>query len=138
MTLALGILSFGLIVLLGIFSSGLSAGIKSKTEISAAHLASTLLATRRAAPTKAIADFPLPPLDTVPTGYQACWADENGTLLAGSQGAFYRVVYAVKRLPTGTARIYLSLSHPAISSSNPLNTSAATMTYEALTYIRLP
>lgn len=137
-TLALGILSFGLVVLLGVFSTGLSAGVKSKAEVSASHLASSLLATRRATPTQAITGFPIPPLSTAPDGYQTCWVNEQGTLLAGPQNAFYKLVYAVRQLPGGTAQIYLNLSHPALLSANPLDTSRATMTYEALTYVRLP
>ena len=60
--LALGICSFGIVALVGLFSAGVQASKESQDQIQAANLASLLVAVRAASPTNALPGFVIPPL----------------------------------------------------------------------------
>jgi type II secretory pathway pseudopilin PulG len=61
--LALGLISFALVTILGLFSVGLKINKESSDQIQAADLASRILATRRALPMNlTVANLPIPPL----------------------------------------------------------------------------
>lgn len=136
-TLALGILAFGVVSLLGLFSLGLGEDHKSKTEMDAAHTASGFIAARRANPTGVIPGLPIPSLGTeVPTPTIA-WANQDGVSQPNSTGAFYKVVYSIKRESATLVQLSLSLSHPATNTA-ALDSSKSLINYETLTYVRIP
>ncbi len=75
---ALGIFTFALVAIIGLFVTGLNTNKESSDQIQAANFASLLISSRRALPTNVIANFALPPLNVqYPT---------SGTFLTNSAG----------------------------------------------------
>lgn len=74
--LAMGITSFALVAMLGLFTTGLKSSSESENQIQAANLASMLLSVRSVSPTKVINNFALPPLNVA---YGKAYG--NGTIL---------------------------------------------------------
>jgi len=75
---ALGIFSFAIMAIVGLFVVGLNTNKESSDQIQAANFASLLISSRRALPTSVIANFALPPLNAP---YSAA-----GTYLTNSLG----------------------------------------------------
>jgi hypothetical protein len=116
--LALGVASFCLVALLGLFSNALTTNRNSVAEFDAAHIAQSLLVTRRADPKSVIADFPLPPLSQAGTG--SALLDVNGKIVPLKDARFginYRLL-ALPQAPlqkTAMTQVHLSLHWPAQS-----------------------
>jgi len=135
--MALGIFSFSMVAIGGLFFVGIDANKGSSDQIQAANLASLLISTRRALPTTTITNFALPPLNvsTSPTGSYAMSVGNDGTI--GGTPA-YNLLYQVTA-PTGTAphlaQVHLTLWWPpasALAATNPDNR------YELTTQVALP
>lgn len=75
---ALGIFSFALVAIVGLFVVGLNTNKESSDQIQEANFASLLISSRRALPTSVITNFALPPLNVA---YSA-----TGTYLTNSAG----------------------------------------------------
>ncbi len=60
---ALGIFTFALVAIVGLFVTGLNTSKESSDQIQGANFASLLISTRRAVPTTVIPNFALPPLN---------------------------------------------------------------------------
>jgi uncharacterized protein (TIGR02598 family) len=75
---ALGIFSFALVAIVGLFVVGLNTNKESSDQIQEANFASLLISSRRALPTSLITNFALPPLNAA---YSAA-----GTFLTNSTG----------------------------------------------------
>ncbi len=137
---ALGIFTFALMAILGLFVIGISTNKESSDQIQAANLASLLISTRRALPTNAIANFALPPLNVA--------YSSNGTYLTNAQGVAvdgtttgirsYNLYYQVgtnSESGAHLAQVYMLLWWPtasALPTNNPGNR------YELTTQIALP
>jgi type II secretory pathway pseudopilin PulG len=65
--ISLGVISFALVTILGLFSVGLKINKESSDQIQASDLASRILATRRALPMIYNANLPIPPLTNTTT-----------------------------------------------------------------------
>lgn len=140
--LALAIAAFCLMSLLGLFSVGITTGRDSAEEMLAAHIAQSLVATRRAAPYADLSTtpsrethFPLPPLtENVEANFaSAILLDVNGNETADRAAARYRLIYVIT-LPDDLekpARVYLRLMWPALAAT-PQNIVGA---YELFTSI---
>lgn len=139
--LALGVTAFCIVALLGLFSIGINTGKESTEELHAAHLAQTLLATRKNAPDGFLGtDFPLPPLQrgaepNVRT--ESLYLDSDGkkTTVSGKPPR-YGFYYRIDNPGPGShapLKVYISLFWP------PADTPAkASGHYEVLTYASLP
>jgi type II secretory pathway pseudopilin PulG len=136
--IAMGIVVFVLIALLGLLSSGLKVSGQAKTELEAAQLASSLINLRRAAPTGSLQDCPLPSLTNAAPTLQHLFLDQTGRVSNTQADAYYDLCYTISP-GEGAARIFLSLSHPA---RNNTTTFAAIgksdVHFETVTYVRLP
>ncbi len=75
---ALGIFSFALVAIVGLFVVGINTNKESSDQIQGANFASLLVSTRRSLPTNSIANFALPPLNVA--------YSTNGTYLTNSSG----------------------------------------------------
>lgn len=133
---SLGIISFALISIIGLFSVGLKTNKESSDQIDAANTASLLMATVRAMPTNCATNgFALPDLNQ---------ATASGTVKIGMDGAttstnlFYNLYYVVGT-NTGTgsklANVYLRLWWP-LTAPMPTNNPAAY--YEVAGQVALP
>ena len=76
--IALGIFTFALVAMGGLFVVGINTTKESSDQIQAANFGSLLISTRRALPTNTIANFALPPLNTT--------YSSSGTYLTGNSG----------------------------------------------------
>ena len=142
--LALGICSFVLIALLGIFATGLQSNRESEQQIQAANLASMLISLRTASPTNAIANLPNFAIPTaVMTGpYTNAYQSGNsltnyvgldGQLTTATAAAYLISCRAGTNTLTGSglAQVYLMLSWPP--QLNPTNANAGC--YEIIAHI---
>jgi Tfp pilus assembly protein PilV len=136
--LALGLCAFGIVALIGLFSTGVQANRESQDEIEAANVASYLVAVRTASPTNAITSFAIPP---IPSGFSGGavtnWIGLDGLITNSASAAAYRLVCnAQTNAMTGASvsQLYLLLTWPAAADPN----SPAAKKYDLLTYIPLP
>ncbi len=122
-TLALGIVAFALVAIVGLLAGGLQNGSEARAEVDMANLATAIIGERRAAPTATIPDPILPPLDdatkspVITAGGQpyrdTVYLTEDGEPTTSAAEKFYRLDYALSRNPTERlAEIYLSLVTP--------------------------
>jgi uncharacterized protein (TIGR02598 family) len=114
--LALGIMSFCIIALIGLFSVGVNTSKESAEEMLAAHIMQSLLTTRRAAPDKDLdATFPLPKILS-DDAKSDILLDANGNITTTLSSARYRFSYRITGTSSNVAPItvvYLRLAWPA-------------------------
>jgi uncharacterized protein (TIGR02598 family) len=144
--IALGIFSFAIVAIVGLFAVGIDTNKESSEQIQAADVASLLISTRRAVPTSTIANFALPPLNVQYSSTGTYLTNESGVATDGTlTGArtynlFYQIGtnYQTGANPaTGThlALVHLMLWWPT-ASPMPLNN--AGNRYELTTQVVLP
>lgn len=145
--MALGICSFALIAIMGLFTTGLQSSKDSEAQMQAANLASLLISTRQASPTSdtnGLVNFAIP-ASAMTNRYTNAYINNVFTNFVRSDGLLtnlssnpdYQIsCRAGTNLMTGpkVAQVYIKLSWPA--RMNPTNAGAGT--YEILTYIPLP
>ena len=152
MVIAIGILSFSLVVIIGMLGAGLSNTHDSSSRLQAADIASLLISTRRTAPTNSnLANFALPALGgTNSAGQDVVSATTNYTKVQTDGitniGSSNQVVYNLRAIITAAgpqsniANVDLVLwwpsTLPATNSSMPVNNPAGY--YELVTQIALP
>jgi Tfp pilus assembly protein PilV len=122
--IALGLMVFGIIVVLGLLSVVLETNRESKGQLGAADTASHMVAARRAAPTNTVADLVLPVINqdwnaTKGTGY----VSSDGKVATASQAAFYATYQVGTNVGTGTRAgdVDVVLSWPAAAAANAQN-----------------
>lgn len=138
--MALGICTFVLVAMMGLFSTGLRAGRESEEQVQAANLASEILAKRSASLTNNLADFAIPA--SALTNAYGDILGSAGTLIGADGRTNVTADNATCRLVcrAGTnaftgprfAQVYLMLTWP--SQVAPANAAGR---YETLTYIPL-
>ncbi|HEY0256602.1 MAG TPA: hypothetical protein VGC39_04085 [Candidatus Methylacidiphilales bacterium] len=152
---AIAVLSFSLIVIIGMLGEGLSNNHDSSGRLQAADIASLLISTRRTSPNNSnLTNFALPALggtnsagqDVVNATTNYAQVQTDGTIAASGAGASAQVVYNLRYIitPAGSqtniANVDLVLwwpaTLPAASSSMPVNNPAGY--YELMTQIALP
>jgi type II secretory pathway pseudopilin PulG len=155
MVFAIAVLSFSLVVIIGMLGQGLSNNHDSSGRLQAADIASLLISTRRASPTNSnLTNFALPALGgtnaagqdvviSATTNYVKVQTD--GTICSGTPAAT-QVVYNLRYIitPTGgqtnIANVDLVLwwpsTLPATNSTMPVNNPAGY--YELVTQVALP
>ena len=135
--LALAVCTFGIVALVGLFSTGVQASKESQDEIQAANFASYLVAVRTASPTNAIANFGVPPLPAAAGGITATnFVGPDGLVTNAAAAAYRLVCRAGTNAATGPSlsQVYLLLSWPAAADPN----GTAAKKYDLVTYIPLP
>ncbi len=134
--LALGVCTFGIVALVGLFSTGVQASKESQDEIQAANFASYLVSVRASSPTNVIANFGIPSLLGTYGSAVTNYVGSDG-LVTNSPVAAYRLICrAGTNVATGSSlsQLYLLLSWPA--AADPAGPVAKK--YDLVTYIRLP
>lgn len=136
--LALGVMAFALVAVAGLFSVGLRANKESSDQLQATGVASLLIASRRAAPTNALPNFALPPLNVPLTRNSApINLALDGTVAADAARAPFKLDYLVG---TGAnpkvAVVYLLLWWPGTAAQPPTNSPGAY--YQIATQVALP
>lgn len=124
LVLALGIIAFAGMALLGLFSVGLNNNQTASEELEAAMIAESLLATRRVLPVAQI-DCALPPInaESVITPDDGVYLTVEGTITNDPDQARFRMSYSVEpwsepgQIAKRTSRVHLSLSWPAAARS---------------------
>ena len=114
--LALGVVSFSLVSVMGLFSAGLEINKESADQIQAANLASLVLSTRRAMPSTQEASLPLPILTGTTTVTGTSSLAINGMVAAGKIPASdqYSLFYQISPgAAPNMANVYLLLWWPA-------------------------
>lgn len=136
--LALGICTFVIVGMIGLFGTGLQASRESEEQIQAADLATFLLATRAASPTAQISNFAIPASALTNTFASAFPTANNyvgfdGALTALDKAAYRITCRAGTNTDTGSriSKLYLMLSWPPAADA-ALST---TKRYEVLTYV---
>jgi len=141
--MALGICSFALVAILGLFTTGLQTNKTSEEQIQAANLVSMLVSTRRASPTNSLGSFAIP--SRAMTNFFTNAYNNGGTLtnyvgfdgqiVTSANAEFLISCQAGTNMLTGpdVAQVYVMLSWPAWA--NPSNPSVGH--YEYVTYIPL-
>lgn len=144
--IALGICTFVLVTLIGLYSIGIHVNRESEAQVQAGNLASLIISTRNAAPTNASA-FPnlCIPVSAMTNAYTNAFPGNAATHYIGADGmltnsaanaAYVATCLAGTNAITGpnVAQVYLMLSWPAqVSQAN----TAASDHYEVTTYIPL-
>ena len=138
--IALGIFSFALIAIVGLFVVGINTNKESSDEIQAANFASVLISTRRALPTNTIANFALPPLNVAYSTAGTYLTNTDGVAADGTLAGtrVYNLFYqAGTNAVTGAhlAQVHLMLWWPLASA---LPTNNAGNRYELTTQVALP
>ena len=138
--MALGIVSFALVAIISLFFVGFTTNKQSSDQIQAANLASLLVATRRAVPTNAIANFALPPLNRTYSTNGTYLTNGAGVSLDGTTSgtrSFNLYYQAGTNAATGprVAQVYLLLWSPP---SAPVPTNGPGARYELSTQVLLP
>lgn len=141
--LALGICSFALLGILGLFMSGIQTSKESEEEIQAANMASLLISKRVAATTNELINFAIPAralTNAFASAYNngtssTNFIDFNGQITTRDKAAYLITCKAGTNALTGpdASQIYLMLSWPA--RSNPTNNAVGR--YEFVTQIPL-
>lgn len=136
--LALGIISFALVALIGLFTLGLKTNKESSDQIEAANVASLLLSTLRAIPTNPPAGFALPALNQGTVSKTVKVASDGTTTDLATTSRAYNLYYVVgTNATTGPklANVYMMLWWPA---SAPMPTNNPSAYYEVTAQIALP
>jgi type II secretory pathway pseudopilin PulG len=132
--LAIGICSFALIAVLGLFTTGLQSNQKSEQGIQAANLASMLIALRTASPTNAMPNLPnfAIPTSAMTNAYANAYSGNSLTNYVGLDGQTTNAAGAAYLIScragtnaltgSGLAQVYVMLSWPP--QLNPANANA--------------
>ena len=134
--LALGIVSFAIIAILGLFSAGLKANKESYDQIQEANIASLLIATRRASPTNTFDTFALPPLNTPASISSPVKVGLDGSTV---NSPLYNMLYTISTDDVSgskVANVYLLIWGP-LAAANPQTNNPGSY-YEISTQIALP
>lgn len=115
--LALGVLTFAVLMLLALVPAGLQTNRDTREESLATNLIAAMVADWRAAggTTNASRLFQFPPLDTAVSGTNTVWVNESGQSV-GAADARYRVSYRLTVPPDGSLLPYyvdFTVSWPA-------------------------
>lgn len=137
--IALGIFSFAIVAILGLFTVSLQTSRESEGEIQAASVASMLVAIRKASPTNAAASLAIP-VKALNQDYGPAYAGQT-TSYVGLDGSLTNAAAAAYRITcragtnsvtgTGLAQVYLMLSWPPQADAASLQAGR----YEVLTQI---
>lgn len=136
---ALGIFSFAVVAIAGLFFVGLNSNKESSDEIQAADLASLLISTRRALPAAtgtALANFALPALTSNTSGIVG--VEMDGTKTTGTEVPAYNLDFQVTTSSgpgAHLAQVYLLLWWPAAAVTG---TNDPSKRYELATQVGLP
>lgn len=137
--LALGIVSFALVAIVGLLSVGLKTNKESSEQIDAVGLASLLINTRRARPTDNISRFALPPLNVAYTpAIISVTIGSDGTTTTNRTSPSYQLAYQIgTNALTGNrlSLVRLILWQPA---NTPMPTNSPGRYYELNTQVALP
>jgi type II secretory pathway pseudopilin PulG len=113
--LALGIFSFAVVAIGGLFFVGIDANKDSSDEVQAANLASLLISTRRAITTGTIANFALPPLTNVTTSGTGAYvmgvANDGTTTGTPAYNLYYQITTGTG-IGSNLAQVHLLLWWP--------------------------
>lgn len=155
-TLAIGLVAFVLVALVGLLSGGLRISAESGEELQAANVVSRILGERRAAPLSDRPELILPPLDdntrapvvagdpgNPNAGYRGTeYLTREGEPAATTNDRFYRLDYRVARDPQGRlAVVALSLITPwqAEPSESPGSSGAQTRSrFDCVSFLPVP
>lgn len=145
--MALGITSFALMAMLGLFTTGLKSSTESEKQMQAANLASLMLSRRQVAPTNSISNpagksFALPPLNVA---YGKAYNNGNtltnyvdtGGFITTADKAAFTITCQIGTTPiTGdkVAQVYMMLTWPP--RADPAGTQVGR--YELTSFIPLP
>jgi uncharacterized protein (TIGR02598 family) len=136
--MALGIFSFAVVAIGGLFFVGIDTNKASSDQIQAANLASLLISTRRAITTGTVSNFALPPLN-VSTSGTAMGVANDGTLASSSaETPAYNLAYTTgTTAATGPhlAQVHLMLWWPPAAATPAANSANR---YELTTQVLLP
>jgi type II secretory pathway pseudopilin PulG len=137
---ALGIFTFALVAIVGLFVTGLNTNKESSDQIQAANFASLLISSRRALPTNVIANFALPPLNVAYSTTGTFLTNSGGVAADGTtnETPTYNLFYqAGTNTVTGS---HLALVHLVVWSplSAALPTNNPGSRYEITTQVALP
>jgi uncharacterized protein (TIGR02598 family) len=138
---ALGIFSFAIMAIVGLFMVGINTNKESSDQIQAANLASLIISTRRALPTNTIANFALPPLNVAYPSTGTYLTNGAGVAADGTTNQStpaYNLYYQVGTNSINgahLARVYLMLWWPT-SAPMPANNPGGR--YELSTEVALP
>ena len=139
--MALGICTFVLVALIGLFSSGWKMTRESEDQMQAANLASQIIASRIVAPTNSVSNAAIP-AGKLGQAYGNAYASEDrfvgfdGLLTADASAAAYRIACNIgTNAATGSrlSQVYLRLTWPPQAPATN-----ASGRYEICTYIALP
>jgi type II secretory pathway pseudopilin PulG len=138
LVIALGIATFVIVSIMGLFVSGLQFNHESEGEIQAANLASLIISSSRATPLAAGVNSPVP-TSALTNAFGPVYSNKfvgwDGNLTNSANNAAYAVTCRAgtnSLTGTGVAQVYLMLSWP------PQSTSATSPHYyETATYISL-
>ncbi len=141
--MAMGICSFTLIALIGLFSVGLKDSRDSMNDFEAANLASQLIAARCASPTKEIpalsGTFAIPAAAMTQAYGNAYGSPTNYVGLDGNLATSDKAAYAITCLSGTTSRTGTQMAQVYLRLTWPVKAAAANASgkYEILTYIPL-
>lgn len=139
--MALGICTFVLVALIGLFSSGWKMSRESEEQIQAANLASQIIASRIVSPTNGPANAAIPAAK-LSQAYNNAYASDDrfvgfdGLLTSDISAAAYRIACNIgTNTATGTklSQVYLRLTWPPQAAATN-----ASGRYEISTYISIP
>jgi type II secretory pathway pseudopilin PulG len=128
--LALGIISFAGMALLGLFSIGLDTNRDSMEELEATHIAQTLMAERRAVPVppdpsdpSTDPDFVLDPLNVAKTvsKLNPMWLDSDGAEASSQTDASFGMIYEISPQPLiepTRSEVHLCIFWPALAGAD--------------------
>jgi uncharacterized protein (TIGR02598 family) len=138
--IALGVFTFAIVAIAGLFVVGISTTKESSDQIQAANIASLLISTRRGLPTSAIANFALPPLNVPYAAAGAFLTNSSGVALDGTTNSTpaYNMFYQIgTNAATGPvlAQVHMMLWRPTTS---PMPTNNPSARYELTTQVALP
>jgi Tfp pilus assembly protein PilV len=152
--LAIAVLSFSLIIVIGMLGEGLSNNHDSSSRLQAADIASLLISTRRAAPTNSnLTNFALPALggtnaaglDVVNAVTNYTKVQTDGTAITSVTNSSTQVVYNLRYIVTSSgpqtniANIDLVLWWPAtLAANNSTMPTSPSSYYELMTQVALP
>jgi len=138
--LALGIFTFAIVAIAGLFVVGISTNKESSDQIQAANIGSLLISTRRALPTNTIANFALPPLNVPYSTTGTYLTNTTGVALDGTTNSTpaYNLYYqAGTTTATGPhlAQVHMLFWWPTTA---PIPTNNPSSRYELTTQVALP
>lgn len=151
-TLALGIVVFGMVALVGLLAGGMQTGRDSMEDVHAANVAATIIAQRRATPLAANTNLILPPL-TNATAYpatsgglgtnalrQTLFLTQDGKLATDQASRYFRLdTRTASDADRTLAFVHLSLITPWEASPTETGTGRALRTrHEVFTTLRIP